>query len=179
MQTITFFYTGCGFVGRNLLSYLISNDLVSYVRIVDKVPPQVAWLCPEHQVFYNDAKVEFKSANLINAGKFPNTQTNIRPNWAFFLLESCKNAFIPLEGDAGWDFVVNCASETKLGQTDPVYNEGIFKLSVNCAKEAAANRIKHYVELSSGQMFSSDKQKHKESDSTEPWTFMSKWKLKV
>lgn len=86
---------------------------------------------------------------------------------------------MPLEGEPGWDFVFNCASETKLGQTDPVYSEGILKLSVNCAKEATAHKIKHYVELSSGQVCSSEKQKHKESDKVEPWTFMSRWKRKV
>lgn len=74
---------------------------------------------------------------------------------------------------------MNCASETKLGQTDPVYKEGIFKLSVNCAKEAAACKVNRYIEISSGQMFSSEKTPHKECDSIEPWTFMSKWKRKV
>lgn len=81
-----------------------------------------------------------------------------------------------MEGDAGWDFVINCASETKLGQTDPVYDEGIFKLSINCAKEAASVKPRHYIEISSGQMYSSEKHKHKEEEGVEPWTFMSKWK---
>jgi len=41
------------------------------------------------------------------------------------------------EGAPTWDLVVNCAGETKAGQTDPVYKEGILKLSLNCAKQAA------------------------------------------
>lgn len=52
---------------------------------------------------------------------------------------------------------MNCAGETKPGQTDPVYKEGIFKLSSTCAMEAANQKIKHYVEISSGNIASSDK----------------------
>lgn len=60
---------GCGFVGRNLVEYLVNNDLVSAICIVDKVPPQVAWLNKKHQEYFNNPIVEFKSANLINKGK--------------------------------------------------------------------------------------------------------------
>ncbi|KAI4459873.1 bifunctional polymyxin resistance protein arna [Holotrichia oblita] len=151
-------YTGCGFVGRNLVAYLISNKLVSFVRVVDKVPPQVAWLNTHHKEVFNSPLVEFKSANLINP-------------------DSCKNAFAT-EG-ASWDFVINCAAETKMGQTDPVYKEGIYKLSLNCAKEAATLRVKHYVELSSGQVASSEKTPHKEDAPLDPWSFIAKWKVQV
>lgn len=78
-----------------------------------------------------------------------------------------------------WDYVVNCAGETKHGQTDPVYNEGILKLSLNCAKESASQGVKHYVELSSGNMLSSEKTPHKEDGPVEPWTFVAKWKRQV
>lgn len=62
-------FLGCGFIGRNLVSYLISNELVSSLRIVDKVPPQVAWLSDKHNKYFSNPIVEFKSANLINEGK--------------------------------------------------------------------------------------------------------------
>ena len=38
-----------------------------------------------------------------------------------------------------------------------VYQEGIVKLSLNCAKEAERHKVKFYIEVSSGQMYSSDK----------------------
>lgn len=154
------FFVGCGFIGRNLVTYLISNDFVSAIRIVDKVPPQVAWLNTVHSKCMNDPKVDFKSANLINA-------------------ESCKNAFSLDTDDRPWDFVINCAGETKPGQTDPVYEEGILKLSLNCAKQAALLNVRRYVELSSGNVFSSDKVPHREDGSIEPWTFVAKYKLQV
>jgi hypothetical protein len=59
--------------------------------------------------------------------------------------------------DGGWDYVINCACETKSGQTDPVYREGILKLSLNCAIEAAKLNVKRFVEISSGHMCSSNK----------------------
>lgn len=93
------------------------------------------------------------------------------------ILESCKNAFAT-EG-SNWDFVINCAAETKMGQTDPVYQEGVYKLSMNCAKEAAALNVKHYIELSAGQVYSSVKVPHKEDGPLDPWTFVAKWKTDV
>lgn len=65
-----FFYlfSGCGFVGRHLVSYLVEDDLVNHIRVVDKVPPPMAWLNEKHQKAFSNAKVEFKSANLLNPG---------------------------------------------------------------------------------------------------------------
>jgi len=69
---------------------------------------------------------------------------------------SCQSA-LSVEEDGGWDYVINCACETKSGQTDPVYREGILKLSLNCASEAAKLNVKRFVEVSSGHMCSSNK----------------------
>lgn len=40
---------GLGYIGRNLALYIHKNNLVSEVRIVDKVLPQLAWLAPEFE----------------------------------------------------------------------------------------------------------------------------------
>jgi nucleoside-diphosphate-sugar epimerase len=69
---------------------------------------------------------------------------------------SCQSALSVEEG-GGWDYVINCACETKSGQTDPVYKEGILKLSLNCATEAAKLNVKRFVEVSSGHMCSANK----------------------
>ncbi|XP_011311708.1 uncharacterized protein [Fopius arisanus] len=148
---------GCGFIGRNLVSYLIENELVSFLRIIDKVPPQTAWLNHKHQQIFENPLVEFRSANLINPGSYQN---------AF----ACDDQI---------DFIFNCAGETKSGQTDPVYKEGIYKLSINCAQQAANLGVKRYVELSSGNMSSSEKAPLKENDTPDPWTYVAKYKLQV
>ncbi|KAH8330386.1 hypothetical protein KR067_002021, partial [Drosophila pandora] len=152
---------GCGFIGRNLATYLLDNELAQEVRIADKTPPQMAWLNEEQSALFESDRLEFCSANLINAA-------------------SCKAAFAPhpTTGRA-WDIVINCAAETRANQDDAVYKEGILKLSLNCANEAAAQRVKRYVELSSGCMNSSEKTPLKEDCKLDPWTGVAKQKLKV
>ncbi|KAL1509351.1 hypothetical protein ABEB36_004105 [Hypothenemus hampei] len=150
---------GCGFIGRNLVSYLLENNLASYIRVVDKVPPVVAWMNAKHLENFQNNIVEFKSANLINE-------------------ESCQKVFRLYDGSV-WDLVVNCAGETKPGQTDPVYKEGIFKLAINCARQAALQNVGRYFELSSGNMNSFEEFPHKEDDAIEPWGYVAKWKREV
>ncbi|CAG9120794.1 unnamed protein product [Plutella xylostella] len=148
---------GCGFIGRNLVHYLTSNELVSGIRVVDKTPPQLAFLNPTHSKAFEDPRVEYKSANLINPA-------------------SCASALDPGDG-ALWLLVVNCAAETRTGQTEPVYQEGIVTLSVNVAKTCAKLKCR-LVEVSSGFMYSSDKP-HTEDGPVSPWTTEAKMKLQV
>lgn len=97
-----------------------------------------------------------------------------------FSTESCKNAFTPhpITGRT-WDLVFNCAAETRPNQTEAVYKEGILKLSMNCANEAANIKVKRFIELSSGCVNSSEKVPQKEDCKHEPWTSLAKQKLKV
>ncbi|XP_066594616.1 uncharacterized protein [Prorops nasuta] len=147
---------GCGFIGRNFVEYVLENKLVSYVRVVDKVPPETAYLNAKHRRIFNHQFLEFQSSNLI-------------------IPEHCKKAF---ETDVPFDYVINCAGQTTTGQTDPIYKEGIYKLSINCAKEAAKLNLR-YVEISTGNL-NSDKIPHKEEDPCDdPWTLVAKYKLQV
>ncbi|KAJ0177603.1 hypothetical protein K1T71_006476 [Dendrolimus kikuchii] len=149
---------GCGFIGRNLVEYLISNDLVCGLRVVDKTPPQLAFLNPTHSKVFEDPRVEYKSANLINP-------------------TSCAAALDPGDG-LPWGLVVNCAGETRVGQTEAVYAEGILTLSCNVAKQCTKLNVPRLVEISSGQMHSSDKPQ-KEDCSVDPWTVEGRMKCKV
>ncbi|XP_073952720.1 uncharacterized protein [Choristoneura fumiferana] len=147
---------GCGFIGRNLVEYLISNDLVSGIRAVDKTPPQLAFLNPAHSKIFEDPRVEYKSANLINP-------------------TSCASALDP--GDSPWALVLNCAGETRIGQTEAVYAEGICTLSSNVAKLCDQQGVR-LVEISSGQMYSTEKP-HKEDGPVDPWTVEGRMKSRV
>lgn len=80
--------TGCGFIGRNLVHYLIENALVSKVIVVDKSLPQMAWLNKKHTAALEDVLVEYRSANLISAA-------------------SCERAF---EETDDFEFVINLVS---------------------------------------------------------------------
>ena len=70
-------------------------------------------------------------------------------------LASCESAFIT--NNESFEYCFNCAGETKSSQTDAVYREGIYKLSLNCASIAAKHNISRYVEVSSGHFVASEK----------------------
>lgn len=42
---------GVGFIGRNLVQYLVENQLASKIRVADKVPPSTGWLNDRHKVY--------------------------------------------------------------------------------------------------------------------------------
>lgn len=59
---------GCGFIGRNLVTYLVEQSLCSAVRVVDKVLPATAYLTDRQKKAFES--VDFKQGNLVNPGKF-------------------------------------------------------------------------------------------------------------
>lgn len=98
-----------------------------------------------------------------------------------FWIASCKNAFKP-PNDCDypyWDYVFNCAAETRLGKSDGIYLEGIYSLSMNCINEAISHNVRRYVEFSSGNMFSSEKWPIKEDHEKKPWTKVAQQKMRV
>ena len=149
---------GCGFVGRNLVAYLIEHNLTSMVRVADKMPPQTAWLNSHHKKIFEDDRVQFRQANLLNPSHI-------------------ERAFVLEEGV--FDYVVNCGVGIKYGQAEEVYKEGVLQLEVNCAKKAAELKVKKYIEISSGQVYSSDKKASAENSKVSPWTLVAKYKHKV
>lgn len=149
---------GLGFIGRNLVTYLVENDLCSKIRAVDKVPPQTAWLNSRHKKAFESDVVQFKSANLVHEA-------------------SAQKAFE--DSDGPFDFCINFAAETKYGQSEEVYKEGVFKVSINCANQSVKHGVKRYIEVSTAQVYSGDKKESKEDSKLSPWTMQAKYKLKV
>lgn len=78
-----------------------------------------------------------------------------------------------------WHVVINCAAETRSNQTDAVYEEGIYHLSVNCAKEAALMGVERYIELGSGCLKTSKRSPLREDCDAEAWSLLAIQKLKV
>lgn len=78
-----------------------------------------------------------------------------------------------------WDIVFNCAAETRYGQNDAVYYEGIFKLSMNCINEAIKTSVRRYIEFSSGNMLSSEQMPINEECSIRPWTKIAQQKANI
>ena len=80
--------------------------------------------------------------------------------------------------DGPWDFVFNLAGETKYSQTPAVYKENINDVTVTCAKQAAASGVKRFIEVSTSQVYASDKVCYITpiSSSSSSETFQRKWK---
>lgn len=160
----------------------MDNDLASAVRVVDKVPPQIAWLNDDHKAAFESPIVEFLSANLINQSKlviyyrylFISNKKYKITFLTFILAGSCENVF-----EGFFDYAINCAGETRVDLPDTIYEEGVYKLSMNCARTAAKFGIKRYVEVSSGQLTANHKGPIKEDDKVIPLTSIAKYKYEV
>jgi nucleoside-diphosphate-sugar epimerase len=146
---------GVGFIGRNFVEYLVTNNLASKIRVVDKVPPSTGWLNAKHKDIF-EKHVDFCQANLSNPS-------------------SCERVFKDDQG--GFDYVFNLAAETKYGQSDEVYKELVYDVTVNCSKQAAATGVKRYIELSTAQVYDSDKGISNEDSKIDPWTLLAKHKF--
>jgi dTDP-D-glucose 4,6-dehydratase len=83
---------GVGFIGRNLVTYLVENNLATYIRVADKAMPAVAYFNSRTLKAFADERVDCRQANLCNK-------------------ETVEKVF----GDGGieWDIVYNLAAETK------------------------------------------------------------------
>ncbi len=75
-----------------------------------------------------------------------------------FILEGCERAFENVEEDI--DYVINLAAETRKGQSEPVYKDGILKLTSNLCDFVTrkfGSRLKMLVEFSTGSLYNSEK----------------------
>ncbi|XP_063675688.1 dTDP-D-glucose 4,6-dehydratase-like [Bolinopsis microptera] len=148
---------GCGFIGRNLVSHLLDNELAETIVVIDKIPPAMAWLSAKHKTAFEDSKVTFKSINLLS-----------RMN-----IDKIKELGVT------FDYCVNLAAETKLGLSKEIYEERVTKLAQNCALFAKDQQVKLYVELSSAQVYGSSGKTSKEDSKTNPKYDFESCKLKA
>jgi len=148
---------GVGFIGRNLVRFLVDNKLAGHVRVVDKVLPSTAFLGDFAEAFNH---VEYVQGSLTSVA-------------------SITKIFTAPEGGGKWNFVFNLAAETKYGQTDSVYQEKVLDLSVKCATEAAKVGVDRFIEISTAQVYEAGKKPSKEDAKLEPWTLLAKYKLQA
>ncbi|KAF9281047.1 hypothetical protein BKA57DRAFT_291575 [Linnemannia elongata] len=148
---------GVGFIGRKFVAYLTEHDLASEIRVVDKVLPQTAYLNKRCTAAFD--QVEFMQGNLSSPA-------------------SIEKAFNRADGST-FDYVINFAAETKFSQPNEIYEERIYRLSINCAKEAVKRNTKVFVQFSTGDIYESDGTASKEDSKTKPWNVMAQYKLKV
>jgi len=147
---------GAGFIGRNLVEYLADNNLVSHIRVADKVLPDLAGLSQKQTQIYKSDLVDFIQANLAR--------------------EAMVNKVFD-QGSLKFDFVFNLAGETKYSQTELVYKENIIDVSTTCAKGAAKRGVRRFIEVSTAQIYEGGKKHSDETAKLKPWTALAKAKL--
>lgn len=148
---------GAGFIGRNLVVHLVENGLADAIRVADKTLLETSYLTPQQKAAFE--KVEYMQANLAR--------------------DASVAKVFKRDGDARFDFVINCAALTKYGQDEVVYEESVFTLSTKCARAAAAQGCARFIELSSAQVYDSDKKPSAEDAKVKPWTTIAAMKLRV
>jgi nucleoside-diphosphate-sugar epimerase len=148
---------GLGMIGRHFVKYVLDYNLATAVRIVDKAVPVMAYLSPEFEKMLQRPEVEFVQANLA-------------------MPEHVKRAFAPSDKIKGrFQMVVNLAAETRYGQPEPIYNDYVTNLRIQCAQYAANCGVDKYIEVSTTQVYAgTSKDKAKESDKIAPWTQVAK-----
>ncbi|KAL1920640.1 uncharacterized protein VTP21DRAFT_1017 [Calcarisporiella thermophila] len=148
---------GVGFVGRQLVCHLVENNLARNIRVVDKS-------LPETSNFNERCKKAFEKVECI--------QGNLA-NPAFI-----SKCYTQTDGKE-FDIVFNLAAETRYSQNEKIYEEKVHQLSVNCAKEAAKRNVSVFLEMSTAEVYDSDKSLSKEDSKIKPWTMRAKYKHKA
>lgn len=148
---------GCGFIGRNLVKYLVENGHASKIRVVDKKIPEMVGLSKTYSAAFE--KVEFIQANLVNQ-------------------DVVTEVFVDKEGGA-FDIVINVAAETKLSLEPEAYKEGIVDLTTRCAKEAAKHKVERFVHVSTSVVYEASSKPKDENGKLGPWTSIAKASLQA
>ncbi|KAL0208737.1 hypothetical protein P9112_011324 [Eukaryota sp. TZLM1-RC] len=140
---------GLGFVGRNIVTYLVESNVCSYIRIVDKTMPVVANLSPRQESAVNHHTVEYMQSNLANPA-------------------GVEKAFTLQSGS--WDFVINLTADTKYGQSVDVYRQRHLVPSKLAAEAAIKAGVKKFIHFSTAQVYAPKDKASKENDKMKPWT---------
>jgi nucleoside-diphosphate-sugar epimerase len=145
---------GLGFIGKNLVRYLATNDLVSKICVSDKVLPQVAGLSEEEKVIFDNTElVAFKQANLAR--------------------EDRAEVVFNHEG-GNYQYVINLAGTTKYSQAQEIYQENIIDVARTCAGVAARlGNCQRFIEVSTAQIYKGKNMPDDgwaEDGTVDPWT---------
>ncbi|MDP2435485.1 MAG: NAD(P)-dependent oxidoreductase [archaeon] len=157
---------GMGFIGRNLVGYLVKNNLASFIRVADKVLPSTAFLNAEHKAAIENEVVEYKQSNLTSEASIKRA----------FSDEAASGKFVA--GDK-FDYVINLAAETKFGQTPEVYNEKVLDLATKVGTAAKAHGVTKFIQVSTAQVYDSGSKPSSEDGKLKPWTTQATYHLKA
>jgi len=145
-------------VGRNLVKYLVDNELCSSITVADKAMPQIAFMNDFHEAAFEHESVTYIQSDLTR--------------------DAHLDKVFGKDGENRYDFVFNLAAETRLGQTNELYDERCRKLSKVCGERSKKGGVKRFVEMSTALVYKPQKAKaHTEDGAIGPWTAQAKAKL--
>jgi len=147
---------GCGFIGRNFVKYLVDNKLAKKIRVVDKARPETSYFNQIHKAAFDDKEqVEYIQADLT------------------------KDATVEKIFSVPFDYVFNLCGETRFGLSEQDYKTKCLDTAVKCATAAAKNKVKKFVEVSTGQVYEPSVKKADEEAKLAPWTVQASYRLKA
>ena len=130
---------GCGFIGRNLVKYLLDNNLASTIRVVDKRAPFMSFLSSDHKAaLLNKEYVEFVQADLSED-------------------DMVDTAFAPprsgSSSSSSWDWIVNLVAETKMGSKDEFFEKGVTAAGKCVEAAARAGGCRKFIHVSTAAIY--------------------------
>lgn len=150
---------GMGMVGRNLVKYLLDNNLASDIRIADKRMPFMAFLSPEHKAAIESSVVDCVQVDLSED-------------------DHLERAVSEAKTGGNFDYVVNLVGETQHGKKDEFYQK-MVDVAQKLGKAAVDMNVRKFVHLSTAQVYASSSKAVKEDGKIAPWTQQAEYSLKA
>lgn len=148
-----------GFIGRNVVKYLLDNNLASEIRVADKRAKFMAFLNADHKAAMEHEAVEAVQVDLSEE-------------------ESVDKVFEESRGGGTWDFVVNCAAEMDLNKGE-AFHAKTAEAARLLARAAGAAGVKRFVQVSTAQVYASGSKPSTEGGKLAPWTTAAEAALKA
>jgi len=148
---------GVGFIGRNLVKYLVDSKLAGRIRVVDKCRPDSSMMNDIH-------KSAFAQKNIVE----------------YIQGDLTKEATVDkMFKDLKFDFVFNLCGETRFALSEAEYKSRHLDTACLTGKYAAKYGVKKFVELSTAQVYKSQSKKVNESGKIDPWTLQAKYRYQA
>lgn len=145
---------GVGFIGRNFAKYLVDHDLAGEIRVVDKSHWKTSHLNEEHKEFFASKRVEYRQADLSKDGHVDNAFADFTPT-----------------------YVVNLCGETRFGLPEADVEMRTIPPAEKCAAKAVSCGVKRFIEVSTAQVYDSNKKDNLETAAVKPWTSVARARL--
>lgn len=151
---------GMGMIGRNLVKYLLDNNLASDIRVADKKAPFMAFLSADHKAAIENDLVEVVQADCSDDEHLDK------------VLEE------PRTGGA-WDYIVNVAAEMDLNKAEAFHAKQV-DIAAKLAAAGARLGVKRFIQISSAAVYAPSSSKAaSEASKTDPWTTVAAYNLKA